>query len=89
MLAETTISNVCHMIDVAADKGCIPAGAFGLLHSATHTLREERVASETLRATEDLSVALLRLEWGIRKRDTEATEGARELLRGIRLQLAA
>ncbi|QGN55515.1 hypothetical protein [Novosphingobium sp. Gsoil 351] len=88
MLAENILSSVCEMIDLAADDGRIPAGAFGLIHGASTTLRDERAADETLRATEDLSVALLRLEWALRKRDAEATEIARERLRSIRSKLA-
>ena len=88
MLAGNILSNVCQMIDVAANGGRIPAGAFGLIHGATNTLREESIADETVRATEDLAVALLRLEWGIRKRDAEATESARDKLRSIRSKLA-
>ena len=89
MLADTILSEVCHIVDVAALDGVVPAGAFSAIQNAANALQNEGVAAEALRATEDLSVALLRLEWGLRRRDTDAVERAREVLRGIRATLAS
>ena len=88
MLTDHILNNVRQVVGEAVANNRVPAGAFGAIQGASSALRDEGADRAQIRLTEDLSVAMLRLEWGLRKRDEGAIERAREQLQAISDQLS-